>query len=253
MADPSVKDLLAESKLAFTGTVEQANATTVAGVPADQRTVVVRVGEVLHAPPQVDLAPGGTVTVQLSPRLPALTPGTEATFFANAVAYGDDLAVAEVGRTSTEDAAAPTARLAGVQAGVTPVRAAVAELATEEVVEHARAADAVIRAQVVALRMVPPTGPPQEHDPQWWIATLLADHVAKGDVAPGDDVAVLYANSLDIRVRERPKPKAGQGGLWLLHRTADPELAEQAPYELLDPLDLQDSILLDVLEARGLR
>ncbi|HEX3317404.1 MAG TPA: hypothetical protein VHR88_05255 [Solirubrobacteraceae bacterium] len=253
MAGPSVRDLLADSKLAFTATVEEVGATSVPGLPADERTVIARVGEVLHAPAQVDLAPGGTVTVQLSSERPPLTPGTTVTFFANAVAYGDDLAVAEVGRTSPDDAAAPTARLAGVQSGVTPVRAAVAELAQEEVVEHARTADAVIRAQVVALRMVPPTRPPQEHDPQWWIATLQADHVAKGDIAPGDAVEVLYANSLDIKVRQRPKPKAGQAGMWLLHRTAEPALAQQAPYELLDPLDLQDSILLDVLEQEGLR
>ena len=250
MPPESVKELLAESKLAFTGTVEKAKATTVPDLPVDDRTVVVRVGDVLHAPAAVDLAPGSTVTVQLSDDLAPLSTGEEATFFANALAYGDELAVAEVGRSSAEDAA-PTARLAGLDVGVTPVRAAAAELAEDRVVEHAREADAIVRAQVVALAMVPPTGPPHEHDPQWWIATLRADFVAKGEIEVGDDVAVLYANSLDVRVRNRPKPKAGQGGLWLLHRTADPALAEQAPYELLDSLDLQDSIMLDVLRERG--
>jgi hypothetical protein len=251
MAPASVKELLAESNLAFTGSVEEAKATRVPDLPVDDRTVVVRVGEVLHAPPAVDLQPGSTVTVQLAEDLPPLSAGEEATFFANGLAYGDELAVAEVGRTSAEDAA-PTARLAGLDEGVTPVRAAAAELAEDEVVEHAREADAAVRAQVVALTMVPRPGPPLEHDPQWWIATLRTDVVAKGDIAEGEDVAVLYANSLDVRVRHRPKPKAGQGGLWLLHRTADPALAEQAPYELLDPLDLQDSILLDVLRERGI-
>jgi hypothetical protein len=251
MASASVKDLLAESNLAFTGSVEEARATRVPDLPVDDRTVVVRVGEVLHAPPAVDLQPGSTVTVQLAEDLPPLSAGEEATFFANGLAYGDELAVAEVGRTSAEDAA-PTARMAGLDEGVTPVRAAAAELAEDEVVEHAREADAAVRAQVVALTMVPRPGPPLEHDPQWWIATLRTDVVAKGDIAEGEDVAVLYANSLDVRVRHRPKPKAGQGGLWLLHRTSDPALAEQAPYELLHPLDLQDSILLDVLRERGI-
>jgi len=251
MAPDSVKELLAESSLAFTGTVEQANASTVPDLPVDDRTVVVRVGEILHAPEAIDLQGGSTVTVQLAEQLPPMAPGEAATFFANGLAYGDELAVAEAGRSSPEDAA-PTARLAGLDAGVTPVRAAAAELAEDRVVEHAREADAVVRAQVVALAMVPPTRPPHEHDPQWWIATLRTDLVAKGDVEAGDEVAVLYANSLDVRVRDRPKPKAGQGGLWLLHRTADPALAEQAPYELLDSLDLQDSIVLDVLRERGI-
>jgi hypothetical protein len=251
MAPDSVKQLLAESSLAFTGTVEKVNASTVPDLPVDDRTVVVRVGEVLHVPEAIDLQGGSTVTVQLAEQLPLMAPGEEATFFANGLAYGDELAVAEAGRSSPEDAA-PTARLAGLDAGVTPVRAAAAELAQDRVVEHAREADAIVRAQVVALAMVPTTGPPHEHDPQWWIATLRTDLVAKGDVEAGDEVAVLYANSLDVRVRDRPKPKAGQGGLWLLHRTADPALAQQAPYELLDSLDLQDSIVLDVLRDRGI-
>ena len=252
MPPASVKELLAESSLAFTGTVEQSKATTVPDLPVDDRTVVVRVNEVLHAPAGIDIEPGSTVTVQLSHQLPPMAPGDETTFFANGLAYGDDLAVAEVGRSAAEDAAAPTARLAGLEAGVTPVRAAAAELAEDEVVAHAREADAIVRAQVVALAMVPRTGPPHEHDPQYWIATLRADYVAKGGIQAGDDVAVLYANSLDVRVRDRPKPKAGQGGLWMLHRTADPALADQAPYELLHRSDLQDSIVLDMLREHGI-
>jgi hypothetical protein len=249
---PSVKDLLAESQLVFTGTVEEANASTVADLTVDDRTVVVRVDEVLHAPPGVDVALGSTLTVQLADDLPTLGSGETATFFANGLAYGEELAVAEVGRTRPREAAEPTARLGGLEAGVRPVRAAEAELAVERVVEHAREADAIVRAQVVALAMVPPTGPPHEHDPLYWIATLRTDVVAKGDITPGEDVAALYANSLDVRVRDRPKPKAGQGGLWLLHRTTVPELAGQAPYELLDALDLQDSILLDVLREHAI-
>lgn len=249
---PTVKDLLAESQLVFTGTVEEANASTVADLAVDDRTVVVRVGEVLHAPPGIDVALGSTVTVQLADDLPTLGPGETATFFANGLAYGEELAVAEVGRTRPREAAEPTAHVGGLEAGVRPVRAAEAELAVERVVEHAREADAIVRAQVVALAMVPPTGPPHEHDPLYWIATLRTDVVAKGDITPGEDVAALYANSLDVRVRDRPKPKAGQGGLWLLHRTTVPELAGQAPYELLDALDLQDSILLDVLREHAI-
>jgi hypothetical protein len=252
MPPPSVKELLARSNLAFTGTVEDVEATTVVDVPVNARTVVVQVSEVLHAPSEVGLEPGSRVTVQLADDLPTLPSGATATFFANGLAYGEELAVAEVGRSTADQAAAPTARLPGLQQAVSPVRAALAELAEEEVVDHAREAEAVVRAQVIALTMVAPTGPPREHDPQYWIATLLVDVVAKGEVSAGDSVAVLYANSLDVRVRRRPKPKAGQGGLWLLHRTGEPELAALAPFELVHPLDLQDSIVLDVLREHGI-
>jgi hypothetical protein len=96
---------------------------------------------------------------------------------------------------------------------------------------------------------------PREHDPNWWIARLDVDLVAKGDVPPAGDglrsLDVLYANSLDIRWREFPKPKAAQGGLWLLHDT-DPENKHLAPLQILHGIDLQPSTQLEFLRERGL-
>ena len=48
MPDATIKDLLARSGLVFTGTVDEAGASTVSDVPVDERTVVVRVGEALQ-------------------------------------------------------------------------------------------------------------------------------------------------------------------------------------------------------------
>jgi hypothetical protein len=254
MAEQSVKELLASANLAFTGAVEEVGRSTVEGVEADNRTVVVRVAQPLHGPPGIGLPEGSRLTVQLSPDLPPLGPGAQATFFANGWIYGDSLAVTEVGRASVEEAAAPTAELAGAEETVSPVEAAVAELADDELVEHASEADLVIRAQVTALAQVPKEEPPKEHDPDWWIATLAADVVARGELPEGAErggtVTAVYANSLDVRWRQAPKPKAGQGGLWLLHRARE-ELAGFAPFELVHPVDAQPSLQLDVLRERG--
>jgi hypothetical protein len=253
MAERSIKDLLASSNLTFTGSVEQAGRSTVAGIEVDDRTVVVRVAQLLHGPPGIELPEGSRVTVQLSPDLPALAPGEQATFFADGWVYGETLAVTEVGRAPVEETATPTAEQAGVEEAVSPVEAAATELADDELVEHASAADLVVRAQVMALAQVPKEGPPKEHDPDWWIATLAADVVARGELPEADEanvVTALYANSLDVRWRQAPKPKAGQGGLWLLHR-ARKELSGFAPFELVHPIDVQPSIQLDLLRERG--
>jgi hypothetical protein len=254
MAEQSVKDLLASANLAFTGAVEEVGRSTVEGVEVDDRTVVVRVAQPLHGPPGIGLPEGSRVTVQLSSDLPALGPGAQAAFFANGWVYGDSLAVTEVGRTGVEEAAAPTAQLAGAEETVSPVEAAVAELADDELVEHASDADLVIRAQVTGLAQVPKEEPPKEHDPDWWIATLAADVVARGELPEGSEeggtVTAVYANSLDVRWRKSPKPKAGQGGLWLLHRARE-ELAGFAPFELVHPVDAQPSLQLDMLRDRG--
>ena len=251
MPDATIKDLLARSGLVFTGTVDEAGASTVSDVPVDERTVVVRVGEALHAPGEVDLPPGARVTVQLADSLPPLGLGDEATFFANGVVYGENLAVAEVGRVSPEEVAGMSPGHAGLAPAVSPMSAVIAELALDEVVEHARSADAVVRGQVTGLQVVKRTGLPQEHDPLWWIATLHVDLVARGGLAAPSEVPVLYANSLDVRWRRHLKPKAGQGGLWLLHGTQG-EAAVLAQFMVIHELDLQDSIMLDVLRDQGM-
>jgi len=121
--------------------------------------------------------------------------------------------------------------------------------------EHARKADAVVRAHVIGFAHVPKEGPPKEHDPDWWIAELEIDLLVRGKLPAGTNagqtIHVLYANSLDVSWRQSPKPKAGQSGLWLLHR-APRELAGLAPFELVHPIDLQPSLQLEVLRERGL-
>src|SRR5690349_2833632 len=174
MADPTLKELLAGSSLSFTGTVRALGETPVAGLEADEHTAVVQVEEALHGPSAVDLDPGATVTVQLSPDRPPLAVGDRATFFANALVYGDTPAVSEVGRTAAAPAATG-ARLAEEPAS--PVDEALHELAQDTVREHALGADAVVRGHVIALNAVDPDELLHEHSAQWWIATLNVDLV----------------------------------------------------------------------------
>jgi hypothetical protein len=200
----------------------------------------------------VDLDPGTTVTVQLSPERPPLAVGDRATFFANALVYGDTLAVSEVGRRDPAAHPPAAARFADAEeeGEASPVDAALDELAQDKVLEHALQADAVVRGRIIALNAVDPNELLHEHSPQWWIATLDVDFVQRGDVEgvgeEGGRVNFLYANSLDIRWREWPKPKAGQGGMWILHRTAA-EHAELAPFTLRHREDLQPSLQLELL------
>ena len=185
--------------------------------------------------------------VQLDPDLPELSPGHRATFFADPLIYGETLVVQEVGRSEEPEAMGRT-RGGAEELGMPPVRAMLNELAEESALEHARSADAVVRGHVIALRATA-SAPQHEHDPQWWVATLDVDVVAHGDVPgvgdEGGEVDVRYANSLDRRWRQWPKPKAGQSGMWVLHRVE--EDGAEAPFQLMDPEDLQPSLLLDAL------
>jgi hypothetical protein len=255
MARQSLKELVASSGIAFAGTVQAVGETTVQGVPVDDRLVVVRVDRTLHAPPEVEIAPGTQVTVQLSPDLPKLDVGDQASFFANPAVYGEGLMVSEVGRMKDEPEPAGGTRAISREEPATGVEQALAELAQDSLIEHAGDAAVIVRGRVVQLEEAQTPELPREHDPHWWIATLEADLVAKGD-APGlgeggGTVAALYANSIDFQWREWIKPKAGQAGLWLLHRCED-ELAQLAPFQLIHQEDLQPSTQLDALREAGI-
>ena len=254
MADRSLKDLIASSQVAFTGTVQAIGQSSVPGVAVDDRTVVVRVDQALNAPPEVELGPGTQVTVQLSGDLPKLKVGDRATFFADPAVYGDGIAVTEVGRLR-DDPAAAGALVASLEEPASGIEQALAEIEQDSFIAHAQEADLIVRARVVRLEEAQTPEVAREHLPLWWVATFEADLVAKGD-APGlgeggGSVAAVYANSIDIQWRTWPKPKAGQGGLWLLHDSEE-EVASLAPFQLLHPEDLQPSTQLDALREHGI-
>ena len=102
MPDGEVLDLMSRAGISFTGTVQRVGESRVAGVAADERTAVVRVDQVLHAPDALARLAGSDVTVQLAADAEILQPGQRAAFFADAVAFGETLAVSEVGRLPVE-------------------------------------------------------------------------------------------------------------------------------------------------------
>jgi hypothetical protein len=207
----------------------------------------VRVDEVLHAPDPFARLAGSTVTLRLADDAPPLRAGDAGSFFANGVAFGESLALQEVGRVGSDDVR--RARTAEADTGdELPLQSLRRALVIEQLRAHAASADAVVLGRVVALRRA--AGPAlREHDPDWWVATLEVGHVQRGDAGEGD-LDVLYPNSIDVRWRDVPKPKAGQDGLWILHAT-EGDLHAHAPFRILHPEDLQEPQQLEPLrEAR---
>ena len=245
MADDVVRDLLLRSGISFVGTVQQLGAATMADLPVDDHTAVVVVDQVLQAPPAFAGLAGSHVTVQLAAGdLPDV--GNQYAFFANALAFGDSLAVTEVGRVS-ESGIAPHLAVSNAPDGEQPIASLQAGIDADRLSAHADAAAAVVVAGVTKLEKVGPSIR-SEHDPDWWVATLQVHHIERGTVP--DVLTVAYANSLDVRWRRSPKPRAGQSGLWLLHNSIEP-VSQYAPYYLPDPEDYQPVQSLDAMRAAG--
>ncbi|MGW2377942.1 MULTISPECIES: hypothetical protein [Kitasatospora] len=244
-ASEELKRLVREAPLSFLGTVTRVGGTSLAAFPADvrdDRTTVVKVNEVLHAPDAFRHLAGSEVTVQLASDADLLEVGETAAFFTRGMVYGESLGLAEVGRLPAS-AVQPHVSMAATTADEMPLSSVQRENRNKDIAEHARAADAVVVGTVAALEDL---GLPafSEHAPLLWRATLDVSHVEKGPV--NGRTTFLYPRSGDVRWRHIPKPVAGQLGLWLLHDTPS-DLAAQAPYQLSDPDDYQPVQNLAVL------
>ena len=243
MPDADIVDLMRASAISFTGAITQLRATTVAELAVNDRTAVVAVDQVLHAPSAFRNLSGSDVTLQLSENADIPAAGQRFAFFANPLIFARTLGLSEVGRRPASEVDPYVASAAAARAP-TPLSGFADQLETERLREHAASADAVVVGQVLGLAKAGPSGHIQ-HDPDWWRATIEVSHVEKGDVRPGP-LAVLYPNSQDTRWYDKPKPRAGQRGMWLLHATAD-KLSELAPFELADADDYQQVQQLDRL------
>jgi hypothetical protein len=243
MAEQDVSDLLRQTPFSFIGTIQSLGASLMPELPVDERTAIVRVDHVLQAPPAFTDLEGQSITMQLAPDLDPPQVGESAAFFTHGLAFGQQIAVREVGHVPVE-AVEPEVTAAMAAGEPQSFSALQREVDAERLREHASEADAVVVGRVVGLEdAVRPVI--SEHDPDWWRATIEVDHVESGDVERGP-IAVLYANSLDVQWRRAPKPKASQEGLWLLHAT-EGELSEAAPFRIIHPEDFQPAQQLETI------
>ncbi|WP_030056849.1 MULTISPECIES: hypothetical protein [Streptomyces] len=249
VAPERLTELVRQAPLSFVGTVTRVGGTSLAAFPADarnERTAVVKVDQVLHAPDAFKQLAGSEVTVQLAADADLLKVSDTAAFFTQGLVYGETLGVTEVGRLPA-GAVQRHVSLAATTADELPFSSVQREIRNQDLAAHAAEADAVVVGSVVGLEDL---GLPSysEHAPHWWRAALDVSHVEAGRVEPGR-IGVLYPSSEDVRWRHVPKPLPGQPGLWLLHETSG-DLAAHAPYQLLDADDYQPAQKLAVLRER---
>lgn len=258
----SREELAQQSRFAFRGTVQRLRATTIPGLEATDRTVVVRVDEVIHAPEALGDWTGKEITVQLGSR-ERVRAGEEAIFFTNGWLYGESIAVTSVGHRPIGRAA----RALSVQAG-DPVQT----LADRDLRARIASADLIVSGKVTAVRLpggvaqmaadASPAGPISEHDPHWQEAVIQVRSVEKG-ADPGQTTVVTFPSSTDVAWYRAPKFHPGDEGVFILHQgevehpapareTALGAVAETtttAAQTVVHPLDFQPADRLDDIRA----
>jgi hypothetical protein len=241
-----------QAKFVFQGRVQKTKATTLKEVEATDRTVVVRVDLILHAPEAfVDFA-GHEITVQLAPG-EKVKAGQTLIFYTNGWVFGESLAVRAIGH---EEATKP-----GVAALASHTGDPVRSLAARETMTQAAAADLIVSGRVSAVRLPAVEAQAQaramssgatsekisEHAPLWHEAVIDVDAVHRGKLGT-KQVVVRFPSSSDVRWHRAPKFQPGQEGVFLLHKEQLPTGVVAAAaagglgteeFTALDPADVQ--------------
>lgn len=222
----------------FEGTVRRTKAANVKAVTDRQRTVVVRVNEIVRAPEALAGYVGQDVTVQLSKGERARK-NQRAIFYTNGWIFGENLAVQSVGHDR-----APAAR--AVRAAAELERAdPVAAGAQQEIRQCASDAKLVISGKVIAVGEIEPQAAASgsstefprisEHEPFWQEAILEVQKVHKGKTKK-KRVVVRFPASRDVRWCDSPKFQVGHEGVFMLDPDAVSKISKMgAAAETLGP------------------
>jgi hypothetical protein len=249
------EELAGKAKFAFEGTVQKEKATAMKEVPATDRTVVVRVDRIIHAPEALTDFAGQDVTVRLADKEGAVKAGQSFVFYTNGWVFGDGLAVQSVGH---EKATRRMAAALSVHPG-DPVRS----LESREALAQAANASLIVTGRVSAVRLPEAVAQSRaalavgeraaiqerisEHTPFWQEAVIDIDEVYRGS-HKAKQVVVRFPSSTDVRWYQAPKFQAGQEGIFLLHKDQLPAERKAAlaaegvgpgEYTALDPADVQ--------------
>jgi hypothetical protein len=212
---------LDQARFVFQGTVQKLKSATLKEVPVSDRTVTVRVDQVIRSPEALSDYAGQTITVQLAPG-ESVTSGQTVIFSTNGWIFGDSIAVQSVGHQE----ATPSGPAALAIHPHDPVRS----LNTQEALLQAAKADLIVTGRVSAVRLPQQeanaratamasgrtTERISEHAPVWHEAVIDVDEVHKGSHAP-KQIVVRFPDSTDVRWYKAPKFHTGQEGVFMLH------------------------------------
>ncbi|MBV9924088.1 MAG: hypothetical protein JOZ96_03540 [Acidobacteria bacterium] len=263
------EELERQARFVFIGTVRRLKAATMPEIKKSERerTVVVRVDQIIQTPPLYKNRTGQEITVQLK-KGERVRVGQQAQFYTNGWLVGNE----SVAVTSLGHVAVPKGGAALRAATLDPVRS----LAFRDARARVDDADIVCSGTVKSVQLpqgesrslaaAPSVPPLSEHDPMWQEAVVEVNDVHKGPQGR-KDVVIRFPSSKDRMWADAPKFRPGQSGFFVLHRAASggapheraallshgEESAEGEYYTALHPEDFQpfgrESALREVLGA----
>ena len=250
MASSSSPDALAqEARFVFKGTVQKLKAATMREIPVDDRTVVVRVDEVIHAPEVLSHYAGQNITVLLAGKK-KFKKGQQAVFYTNGLVFGDSVAVQavdhhDVGKMPAAMTVADSDPVKNLAARDIQARFTTADIVCSGRVTSVRVPSDFVAAKSAGLAEPTVEGLISEHDPVWRIGEIQVDQVHQG-THKGKTAEVRFPSSQDVMWHDAPKFQPGQEGFFILHKSEKVKVAAKAAptkdtgeYVAFHPVDFQ--------------
>jgi hypothetical protein len=237
-AAASVEESVQHSHFDFKGTVTKVNAATLPQIRPTARTIIVKVDEVVHAPPILGDYTGKEVTVRLN-QPGGVRTGQQFVFFTTSWMFGSSIAVREIHRTQAEP------DMASIRRQVAEARRTVAD---NKLQNRLTDAELVVAGRVSAVRPAPENirrGSVAEHDAEWEEAVIQIESVLKGQINE-QSIVILFPSSRDVMWKSAPKFREGEEGTWVLRRERMRGLPPTEEYfTALNPRDFHSKDQLD--------
>jgi hypothetical protein len=212
----------------FKGTVKKVGSATMKHLAVDERTLVVRVDQILEAPKLMANYGGQEITVQLSGRQ-KISAGQEMIFHTIGWIFGETVAVQSLSQEPLKPA-----HMAMMGRAADPVE----EKKRRVLEDRFSDADVVVSGQVAAVRLPgaeeatnkrrakrglveeepAQTVPASEHNAHWREAVIEVHDVHKGE-HDRRNIIINFPASTDVRWYKAPKFEPGQQGFFMLRKT----------------------------------
>jgi hypothetical protein len=248
LSEQVVDDLVARAQYVFRGVIVKLGASNLGTVPLEENMVIIRVEEVVLAPPSLGDLTGSEITVYLT-STEGLRKGQHLSLAASSWHYGKKIGVVEEARFAENVGQVREAFLG-------------ARLRLNDKLLEARVGRAEL---IVGGRVLSTTPAERDHaegegdEPEWWEADVRVETVHKGR-PPAEHVTVWFPIGGEREWDEAPKFFPGQEGVWLLshgpigeHRDIVVKRKRREPFTALDPLDFHAVADRDRIDALVLR
>ncbi|HAQ18635.1 MAG TPA: hypothetical protein DCR40_05285 [Prolixibacteraceae bacterium] len=197
------------AKFIFRATVERIRAATLPEISDVSNCIVVKVKEVIYAPPDFGDWTGKSITVSVK-EIGRQKPDLEQVFYTNGWLYGKSLAVVE---RASRDSRKITNKQ--VLDGITAYQ-------DQKVRDRLKSSELVVSGKIIKVSEEDKQKTDSEHDPYWMTAVIEVDSFEKGK-SEDHTVIFRFALSYDVMWEGSPKFKVGDIGIWLFRRNPDKE------------------------------